>query len=245
MDSHIASGKRKGSEVLETVRVPEHGGGTAKRFLLYCGILSSVWYTLMNIIVPVYFPGYKVVSQVISELSAVDAPSRTLWTLLGVPYTLLIIAFGLGVWQVAGTNHRLRIAGSLLVAYGALGVLWPFAPMHLRETLAAGAGNWSDTMHIALGVVTQILYFLTLGFAAAALGRPFRLYSIITFATLLVFGVLTFLEAPGIAANRPTPLIGLWERINIAVFLLWIVVLAFLLLRREKHAPARSAAAPA
>jgi len=71
----------------------------------------------------------------------------------------------------------------LLIAYGALGFLWPFAPMHLRETLAAGGRTFSDTMHIALGVVTEILYLLALGFAAAALGKRFRLYSIATFAS--------------------------------------------------------------
>ena len=29
-----------------------------------------------------------------------------------------------------------------------------------------------------------------------------------------------------IAANLPTPWIGVWERINLGVFLLWVVVLA-------------------
>ena len=48
---------------------------------------------------------------------------------------------------------------------------------------------------------------------------------------LLVFGGLTFLEAPRLQANLPTPWIGLWERINISVFLLWIAVLATALLR--------------
>jgi hypothetical protein len=42
---------------------------------------------------------------------------------------------------------------------------------------------------------------------------------------------LTFIEAPGIAANLPTPWIGVWERINLGVFLLWVVVLAVALLR--------------
>jgi hypothetical protein len=32
-------------------------------------------------------------------------------------------------------------------------------------------------------------------------------------------------------ANLPTPLIGVWERINIGVFLLWVVMLAIALLR--------------
>ena len=48
---------------------------------------------------------------------------------------------------------------------------------------------------------------------------------------LLAFGALTFVEAPRLEANLPTPWIGLWERINICVFLLWVVVLAALLWR--------------
>jgi hypothetical protein len=107
--------------------------------------------------------------------------------------------------------------------------------MHLREDLAAGGATWSDTMHIALGVVTEVFYLFALGFAASALGKQFRLYSILTFVALLVFGILTFLEAPGISTNQPTPLIGVWERINIGVFLLWVIVLAIVLLRRERE----------
>jgi len=42
---------------------------------------------------------------------------------------------------------------------------------------------------------------------------------------------LTFLEAPRLQANLPTPWIGLWERINITVFLLWVGVLATVLWR--------------
>jgi hypothetical protein len=144
-----------------------------------------------------------------------------------------MIIFSWGVWKSAGGNRPLRVAGGLMMAYAALGVIWPFAPMHLRETLAAGGATSSDTIHIALGVVTEILYLCALGFAAAAFGKPFRLYSLATLVLLLIFGVLTFLEAPGIAANRPTPLIGVWERINIGVFLVWVVVLAMTLLRNE------------
>ena len=69
-----------------------------------------------------------------------------------------------------------------------------------------------------------------------AFGRPFRLYSIVTLVILATFGALTFRDAPGIAANLPTPWIGVWERINLGVFLLWVVVLAIALLRVEDTA---------
>lgn len=208
-----------------------------RKVLLICGILSSLLYLAVNIVVPMQWPGYNCASQVVSELSAIGAPTRQLWLWLCTPYTPLVIAFALGVWKSAGQNRPLRIAGGLLIAYGALGFLWPFAPMHLRETLAVGGETFSDTMHIALGVVTEILYLLALGFTAAALGKRFRLYSITTFVVLFVFGVLTFLDAPGIAKNQATPLIGVWERINIGVFLLWVAVLAVALLRTQGNKP--------
>ena len=152
---------------------------------------------------------------------------------MAIPYTLLVTAFGCGVLKSAGPNRRLRIAGVLLVVYGAMGILWPFAPMHLREALAAGEGNHSDTLHIGLAVVTEVIYLLALGFAATALGKRFRIYSILTFLLLFVFGVLTFRDAPSISSNLPTPLIGIWERINIGLFLVWIIVLGSVLLRNK------------
>jgi hypothetical protein len=200
-----------------------------RKAALVCGIISSLLYIAINIIVPMQWQGYNSAAQTPSELSAIGAPTRMLWMVLSTPYTFLMIAFAWGVWKSAGGNRPLRIAGGLMFAYGALGLIWPFAPMHLRETLAAGGGTFSDTMHIALGAVTEIIYLLALGFAAVALGKQFRIYSIATFVVLLVFGILTFLDAPGISKNQPTPLIGVWERINIGVFLLWVVVLAILL----------------
>ena len=162
------------------------------------------------------------------------APTRALWILPAAFYTLLVTAFGWGVWNAAGRNRHLRIAGGLIVVYGALGLAWPFAPMHLRDVLAAGGGTLSDTLHIALGAVTVVLMLLAMAFGATAFGRRFRLYSLASLAVLAVFGALTFLDAPQVGANLPTPWIGVWERINIGVFLLWVIVLATILLRGRK-----------
>jgi hypothetical protein len=208
-----------------------------RKLLLICGILSSLLYVAMNIVGAMGDEGYSSVSQTVSELSAIGAPTRPLWVLLAVPYTLLVTAFGWGVWKSVGRNRRLRVVGGLMVAYGALGVVWPFAPMHLRGAEFA----LTDAMHIVLGAVTVLLMLLAVGFGAAALGKWFRLYSVISLAILVVFGALTGLDSPRIAANLPTPWIGLWERINIGTFLLWVVVLAIVLLRRSGPEAPRSA----
>ena len=159
------------------------------------------------------------------------APTQRLWARLGPIYTLLVAAFGWGIWGSAGRNRAVQIVGGLILAYASLGFLWPFAPMHQRDVLAAGGGRLGDTLHVALGGVTVFLMFLAIGFGATAFGKRFRLYSIASIVVLLAFGGLTFLEAPRLEANLPTPWIGLWERINISVFLLWVVVLATMLWR--------------
>jgi hypothetical protein len=209
-----------------------------RKTLLVCGILSSMLYVLMTVFVAMQWEGYSSASRTISELSAIGAPTRALWVLPAAFYTVLVTAFGWGVWKSAGRTRALRVTGGLIVAYGALGLIWPFAPMHLREALAAGGGTLSDTVHIALASVTVVLMLLAMAFGAAALGKRFRIYSIANLVILGLFGALTFLDAPRVAANLPTPWIGVWERINIGVFLLWVVVLAAALLRSRQAASA-------
>ena len=102
--------------------------------------------------------------------------------------------------------------------------------MHLREVLAAGGGTLTDTMHIVFAMVTVFLMLLAMGFGAAAFEKRFRLYSIATMVILFACGAFTVPDAPNIQANLPTPWVGVWERINIGVFLLWVVVLATMLL---------------
>lgn len=214
-----------------------------RKALLVCGVLSSLLYIAMNIVVPMYWEGYSSTSQTVSELSAIGAPTRPLWFPLGVAYTLLVAAFGLGVRSSAGRNRPLRIAGGLLVAYGLIGLAWP--PMHLREVLAAGGGTLTDTIHIVFAMVTVLLMMLAMGVGSGAFGKRFRRYSIATIVILLACGALTSVEAPQLQANLPTPWMGVWERINIAVFLLWVIVLATALLRGPHAAPNPGAREPA
>jgi hypothetical protein len=183
----------------------------------------------MNVLVPLRWPAYRPASQTVSELSAIGAPTQGLWVPLGIAYGLLVLAFGFGVWASAGPNRRLHVVGVLLIVYGVVCLTWP--PMHLRDVLAAGGKTLTDTLHIVWTMATILLMLLAMSFGAASFGKTFRFYSIATMVTLAAFGGLTSMGAPGISANLPTPMIGVWERINIGVFLLWTVVLAVTCLR--------------
>ena len=195
--------------------------------LLLCGILSSLWYITVNIYVPSQYDGYSMASYTVSEMSAIGAPTRILWVLIVLAYPLLFAAFGWGVLQSTEGKY-LRLVGNLIIAYSIFNFYWP--PMHMR----GHEPTITDTLHISWAIVTNIFMWLFMGFGAAALGNRFRIYTITSIALHIVFGVLTFLEAPNISTNGPTPMIGTWERINIFIFMLWAIVFAIVLLRRAK-----------
>lgn len=205
------------------------------RFLLTCGILSSVFYIAINVVVPPRFPGYDWMSQTVSELSAIGAPTRSLWVPLGIVYVLLVGAFGVGILRAARDHRRLHLLGGLMVVYAVLNVYWP--PMHLREVIAGGGATLSDTLHLVWGGVALVFMLVMMWMGGHAFGRGFRIYTWLTIGLFLVMGFLTGRVAPGIDAGTPTPMLGVWERVNIGAHMVWVAVLAVLLLRREREYP--------
>ena len=203
------------------------------RLLLMCGVLTTVWYFLINIIVPLQYDGYSIASQTVSELSAIDAPTRSLWNFLCAFYTLLLIAFGCGIALSWGANPKMRLAAMLIIFDGIFGFFWP--PMHQRQVLAAGGGTLTDTLHIAWTIIHAVFTLTIIALASAALGKRFRIFSAVTVASFFVFGILTAMESPGLNSGNATPYIGIWERINIGAAMIWMAVLAIALLRRQRR----------
>jgi hypothetical protein len=198
---------------------------TLNKIALVSGVVSSLLYIAINIYVPTKYEGYSALSLTVSELSAIGAPTRQLWLFVVAPYPLLFALFGWGVFQSSTGRGALRAVGILIIAYGVFNVYWP--PMHMRGS----EPTLTDTLHIVWAVVTVCLMITMMSLGAASLGRQFRLYTIASIATHLAFGILTSIEAPNIPVNGPTPWIGLWERINIGVFMLWVIAFAIALLQ--------------
>ena len=79
--------------------------GNVAKALLACGVASSLLYAAM--ITTLRFGSYDPWSQVPSELTAIGAPTRSLWLVLGAFYTALVLAFSAGIWtSSAGHLHE-------------------------------------------------------------------------------------------------------------------------------------------
>lgn len=212
-----------------------------RKVLLVCGILSSLLYIGTDILGGMLWEGYSLTTQTISALDAIGSPTRILVAPLFFIYDVLLIAFGLGAWGSARRNRYLRITAGLLTGITVVSLMSSLFPMYLGEPIISLA----NAMHSFLYGVIEFLILLSMGFGAIAYRNWFRYYSIGTILIFILSGVLglgsvvseylTGVLGLGLAASENlTSWLGIFERINVYGYLLWVAVLAIILLRTEK-----------
>jgi len=197
--------------------------------LLVCGMLAAFVYVVTDVVASLRYPGYDVVSQGVSELMAVGAPTKTLVDSVFIAYGVLAIAFAIGVLRESFGQRSLRWTGLLLLGYAAAGLLGRLFPAYPRAS-----GGFSDSVpHMILTAVLVVLMLAALGFAAYALGRRFQIYSFATLGVMVALGVASGVYASRLAAQQSTPGFGIIERLLIYAFLVWAAVLGVALIRRH------------
>ena len=209
------------------------------RLLLACGIVGPVLFVGMDWMASFWlYPGYDITAQQVSELSAIGAPSRAFWMVMGFPHAALTLAFAYGVWRASAGRWSLMVTAALLALFALNSFLWGWvAPMHMRGV----AFTATDTLHIGFTIVAVLLMvgFMTIG--ARPFGGRFRWFSGVTVAAMLICGGIVGTQVPAIAQGLPTPWMGLVERVSVYAPSLWMAVLALVLMGEgldRKHAPA-------
>jgi hypothetical protein len=210
----------------------QSASGVAQRILLTAGVLSSILYIGIDLISASRYPGYSILNQAPSELSAIGAPraSARLWFFMGPIYGALIVAFAAGVLRGA-RNRAQRVTGSLMLLFVAVATLWPLFPMHERGTEFTG----TDTGHIVMAAVIVSIYVSFMGFGAFALGGRFRTCSLAASLGVALAAGATFLYISRVVAGLPTPWLGLVERVSVYGYLVWVAAFAIALMRRDER----------
>ncbi len=194
--------------------------------------MSSLPYVItIDVVAPLRVPEYhNYADQMVSELFAARAPTRTLMVWLMMPYNILVLGLALGVWKSARRSRAARVTAAAIAAYGVssiAGLL--FFHMDVRGTVA----SQRDASHIVTTIAMSILIVAMIACGAFARGGRFRFYSFATIVLVVVFGAWAgFLARP---MPRPTPWLGIAERINIYATMLWVALLAASLLPVQSH----------
>jgi hypothetical membrane protein len=208
-----------------------------RKILLICGVISPVLYAVSDALAGMKWEAYSFRDQTISELGAIDAPSRPLFAGLLIIVYALMVAFGAGIRKSAGENRRLRIVGGLLMVLGVMALTFgQVASMRLRGTAQGLAG----ALHLIEGAMAMLIIFTAMGIAAGAFGKRFRLYTIGSIVLAIGFGAWSVSEFAKIEQGLATPWIGVKERIFWYGYQSWFIVLALTLLRKQFAAGSRS-----
>lgn len=194
------------------------------RVLIFCGILASLLKAATDALAITKWKEYNFVAQSISELSAAGAPTRSLVVPLDLVYGGLMIAFGVGLWYLAGSSLLMRIAAGLIASNAVIsGYVILFLPMHINQGAAASA----STIHVVLMATGVFAFLIAMGLAGAAYHNWFRTFS---YGILAVYFLLTIarflLPSPTTSAGLPAPMAGIQERTMVSGYLVWVVVLA-------------------
>jgi hypothetical protein len=202
---------------------------STRNVLLGCGVASSLLYlAAIDVLAPAVHPQYHSYTyRMVSELFAVGAPTRSLLGPPMIAYNVLVFAFVVGVWMVAGQRRTLRSLAVALGVYATISTLgFLGTPMDMRSP--AGVTE-RDVLHIVATVVQGLALLAALVLGAFTQGHRFRVYSVVTFVTSLAFGALA-----GIFAKEDaSPWLGVTERVSIYAWMVWVAVLALALLRES------------
>ncbi len=203
-----------------------------KKVLLICGILAPVLYVVTDLLASALYIGYSFFSQGFSELWVFGSPVRQPFLPLVIAHGLLLVVFSFGIWMSAGKNRAIQVMTLMLIADAVVGILTPtFFPPPMRGAVSAESAG---VIHFALTGVNVMFFILAMAFAVATYRKWFRYYSIATLVVLLVFGIVAGSSFSTVAANEPTPWAGIFERVNIYGYLLWLGVLATFIMTNPK-----------
>lgn len=157
---------------------------TLVNWLGFLGVAAFLSYLAAVVFSPLAYPGYNRLAQAVSDLSAIDAPSRALWGQLSAVYNVCnIVCVTLVCVFVRGKcNKRIRIGIYLFTAMN-----WVSAIGYALFPLSGSGNNgtFQDIMHVY--VVTVLVVLLSVASLATIMIGGYRdknHRSIAVFATI-------------------------------------------------------------
>lgn len=187
-----------------------------QRFYALCGIIAPILFTIMVIIESFLRPGFSQIYSTVSELGL--GHLAILQIINFIIFGLLLIGFTIGFSKYLKTRSGKAVA-VLLIAFS-LGVLFagvaflfqwnsPYNTVILAHSVASIIAFYAI-------FIAQILTWQALKGSNQDIWKNYRIYSLISgFVTLIVLFYIPF-----------SPYQGLFERVFIAVWMIWIEVTA-------------------
>lgn len=177
------------------------------------GVLSLISYTAAVVFSPLDYPGYDWMSQAVSDLSAVNAPSARLWDMLAAVYnSCSIVCVTLVCVYIQGKLKKSLRAGIYMFAVMSWISKIGYQMFPLSDS--GNAGKFQDIMHVY--VITPAVVMLSIASLLTIIISGFRSkgkYRRIAVCAAVALGMM-FAGPIGMAAF-PKAYFGIFERFSV------------------------------
>jgi len=187
------------------------------------GIFSVILYFLHVILGEIFYEGYNPLAQAISDLTALNSPSKNIAGLFSMLYGICSVIFSIGFFTYLRNKINKAITVSSFI-FCLMNTISFFGYTFFPLSEAGYAGTFQDKMHVIVTVlvvlftvISIILY--SIGFLKADKYKYLGIISICTFV-LLIAGVM-------LLNILPKELLGLAERINVYSIVIYTGILSF------------------
>jgi len=201
-----------------------------RKILISCGIVAPILYVITVIVGAALRPDYSHIVNAVSELLSNGAPNKAILDVIFNVYGALLLAFAIGGYSILKNGPRpCRIAMGIFIVIQILSFSWGFFPMDPMGTEATFAGTMHNILGgiVVLATITMPL-LMGLGLRREAGFQTYASYALVTSAIIFVSGLTAV-----ILAGQGFQVFGLFERITIGSYEVWIFVTALKLLKTE------------
>lgn len=174
---------------------------------------------------------YSSLADTISALTSDNAPNLLLMDVLFGLYNISIIVFGVGAFRDSSVNltKKYKAATFMIVLIGVLGLLMLVFTQPVPITNVTTGG----TIHLILAGVSSLITMIAilligLVYWGNTQMRSFAIYSFISDIIILISGGMAAVSIGGHNGYG-----GLFERITIGFFLLWVIVFSYVILKKK------------
>ncbi len=199
-----------------------------KKIYPLLGIIGPIIYIAAVFIGGAIRNDYSPLYNAISELSMANAPNKLFMDILFGIYNVFILMFGVGAFLDHDfKSKKFNSAAIMLVVIGILGLMVLVFTQDPRGTPATLYGS----LHIALSGITAALTIISviivgLSFKAYINMKKFSWYSYTTAILIFISG-----GAGAVSIANNSSFGGLFERITIFLFMVWVVVFSYILMK--------------
>lgn len=199
----------------------------------FSGVVAPIWLLLGVTVAGSFYPEYSHFNQAMSELGAKGSPTHTLSPLLNnYPLGVLFILFGLAVIKTFPTSKLAIFSGVLIAIHGLASFSAGFFSCDIACDLEAPSAE--QNIHNISGLVLFFSLFISslIWFFISKRCLGFKWFGWFS----LVCSVVAIALLPLMAAAVESGVgFGLYQRLNYGSQVLWLLVFAMVLLRRNMH----------